>query len=218
MADPTLQVIIGATRPGRIGPVIARWFSAIAVAHGGFSVELIDLVDVGLPMLDEPENPARGGTYHHDHTRAWSETVTRGDAFVFVVPEYNNSYNAATKNAIDFLYREWADKAVGMVSYGGNIGAGTRAVQALKPVFLSVRAFPVHESVNIPFVHTLLDADGVFTPGETPVRAANAMLDEMARRERAFVTLRQEPAVRRTPPLPSVAGAGRHLVQDRIKR
>ena len=202
---PTLLVVIGSTRPGRLGHPIAHWFHDIAVTHGGFDVELVDLADVALPMLDEPENPARGGRYHHEHTRAWSATVSRADAFVFVTPEYNNGYNAATKNAIDFLYREWADKAVGMVSYGGNVGAGTRAVQALKQVFLAVRAVPVHESVNIPFVHGTIGADGRFAPAEVLEHAALGMLDEMARRETALRALRS--------PTPVPAGAGAPTVE-----
>lgn len=186
----TLQVIIGATRPGRVGPTIATWFRDIAVRRGGFEVELVDLAEVGLPLLDEPENPARGGSYRNEHTRAWSATVQRADSLVFVVPEYNNGYNAATKNAIDYLYREWRDKPVGMVSYGGNVGAGTRAVQALKPVFLAVKAMPVHESVNIPFVYSMLDADGRFRGSETLEAAAMTMLDELARRDVASWHLR----------------------------
>ena len=209
---PTLQIIIGATRPGRIGPVIAAWFHTIAVAHGNFRVELVDLVDVGLPLLDEPENPARGGSYQHDHTKAWSELIGRGDAFVFVVPEYNNGYNAATKNAIDFLYHEWSDKAVGMVSYGGNVGAGTRAVQALKQVFLAVKSFPVHESVNIPFVYTMFDADHRFSPGGRLEHAATVMLDEIARRERALHILREQD---HPPVVPAVVDTGTTLTSDR---
>lgn len=190
MALPTLQIIIGATRPGRVGPTIARWFESVAVAHGGFTVEVVDLFDMALPLLDEPENPARGGRYHHAHTIEWSAVISRGDAFVFIVPEYNNGYNSATKNAIDFLYHEWSDKAVGIVSYGGNVGAGTRAVQSLKQVFLAVKALPVHESVNIPFVHSKLDAERNFVPDEHLMHAATTMLDEIARREHAFKILR----------------------------
>lgn len=192
MSQPALQVIIGATRPGRVGPKIAAWFYDVATRHGGFDVELVDLADVGLPLLDEPENPARGGTYFHPHTKAWSATVKRADCLVFVVPEYNNSFNAATKNAIDYLYQEWRDKPVGMVSYGGNVGAGTRAVQALKHVFLAVKAMPVHESVSIPFVYRMLDDDGGFTGGEVFEAAAMTMLDELGRRYLA------SPARRRT--------------------
>ena len=208
MSRPVLQVIIGATRPGRIGPTIAEWFSAIAERHGGFDIELVDLAEVALPLLDEPENPARGGTYHHDHSKAWSETVKRADAFVFVVPEYNNGYNAATKNAIDYLYHEWRDKAVGIVSYGGNVGAGTRAAQALKQVFLAVKAMPVHEAVNIPFVYTMLDEQGRFRGNEILDGAASMMLDELVRRDLAGRVLRglldDEPA-----PLTLAAGGAR---------
>lgn len=191
VARPTLHVVIGATRPGRLGPTIARWFTGIAEQHGGFRVELVDLAEVALPLLDEPENPARGGAYHHDHTKAWSATVQRADTFVFVVPEYNNGYNAATKNAIDYLYHEWRDKTVGMVSYGGNVGAGTRAVQALKQVFLAVKAMPVHESVNIPFVYSMLDQDGQFLGSEVLAGAALTMLDELARRDHVGGLLRR---------------------------
>ena len=201
---PTLQIIVGATRPGRIGPSIAAWFHDVAVRHGGFEVELVDLVDQQLPLLDEPENPARGGQYQHAHTKAWSATVHRGDAYVFVVPEYNNGYNAATKNAIDFLYHEWRDKPVGMVSYGGNVGAGTRAVQGLKQVFLAVKAMPVHESVNIPYVHSALDERGVFRGDGSLERQAQAMLSELARREPASRHLRVATASPAPTPAPEM--------------
>ena len=190
MPRPRLQVIIGATRPGRIGPQVARWFLDVAADHPSFDVELVDLAEVNLPMLDEPENPARGGVFHHEHSRAWSRTVAGADAFVFVVPEYNNGYNAAVKNALDYLYYEWHDKAAGFVSYGGNMGGGTRAVQALKPVLLSLRMVPVHEAVSIPFIQTMLDEQGRFQGTPSLARAAVAMLDEIARRERALHHLR----------------------------
>jgi NAD(P)H-dependent FMN reductase len=83
MSKPTLQVIIGSTRPGRVGPVVARWFSELAAAHGAFEIETVDLAEVGLPLLDEPVHPALG-RYQHEHTRAWSAIVSRGDAYVFV--------------------------------------------------------------------------------------------------------------------------------------
>jgi NAD(P)H-dependent FMN reductase len=190
MTGPRLQVIVGATRPGRIGPQVARWFLGVAADHPSFDLELVDLAEVNLPMLDEPENPARGGVFQHEHSRAWSRSVAGADAFVFVIPEYNNGYNAAVKNALDYLYYEWHDKAVGFVSYGGNMGGGTRAVQALKPVMLALRAVPVHEAVSIPFIYSTLDERGRFqgTPGLA--RAAADMLAEIARRERALRQLR----------------------------
>lgn len=190
MKRPRLLVIIGATRPGRLGPTIASWFLDAVDGHDAFDIELVDLAAVNLPLLDEPENPARGGVYHHQHSLDWSRTVAGADAFVFVMPEYNNGYNAALKNALDYLYYEWHDKSVGLVSYGGNIGGGTRAVQALKPVLLALRALPVHESVNIPFVYTMLDDRGQFQGTPIMAEAARTMLDELARRESALRHLR----------------------------
>ena len=112
MSNPRLQVIIGSTRPGRVGPVIAAWFADRARGYGGFEVELVDLAEVNLPLLDEPNHP-RLAQYQHEHTKRWSEIVTRGDAYAFVVPEYNHSMNAAVKNAIDFLHHEWHYTPVG---------------------------------------------------------------------------------------------------------
>lgn len=176
---PHLQVVIASTRPGRAGERFARWFVAEAVRHGGFDVELVDLAEVALPFLDEPHHP-RLGRYEHQHTRDWSATVSRADAFVLVTPEYNHSYGAVLKNALDLLHGEWADKAVGFVSYGG-VSAGTRAVAALKPVCASLRMVPVVEAVNIPFQQQFHTPDGGVAANQVMTDSAAAMLDELAR-------------------------------------
>lgn len=175
---PHLQVIVASTRPGRIGRAIGDWVEQEATAHGGFDVELVDLAEVDLPFLDEPNHP-RLGQYVHQHTKDWSASVSRADAFVFVTCEYNHSFNAVLKNAIDFLHREWQHKPVGFVSYGG-VAAGTRAVQALKPVLAGLRMVPVVEAVTLPFAGQLLDDDGAVQPTDQMAGAAKAMLDELA--------------------------------------
>src|SRR4051794_3232872 len=108
---PVLQVVIASTRPGRIGPAFAHWFVDLAIKHGEFAIDLVDLAGLALPFMDEPNHP-RLRQYTHRHTKAWSARVDRADAFVFVTPEYNYGYNAVLKNALDFLCHEWADKAV----------------------------------------------------------------------------------------------------------
>jgi NAD(P)H-dependent FMN reductase len=174
---PVLQVVIASTRPGRVGLPVAQWFTEAARAHGGFEVEVVDLAEVNLPFFDEPNHP-RLGRYLHQHTKDWSATVSRADAFVFVTPEYNYGFNAVLKNALDFLHREWAHKAVGFVSYGGMAG-GTRAVQMLKQVVTTLKLVPVFASVNIPFVARFLDDEDRFQPDEATAAAVPAMLDEM---------------------------------------
>jgi NAD(P)H-dependent FMN reductase len=178
MSEPVLQVVVASTRPGRLGEPIGHWVQERAEAHGGFTVELVDLAAVDLPMFDEPGHPAMG-EYHHDHTRQWSATVSRADAFVFVIPEYNHSFNAAIKNALDHLYAEWRDKPVGFVSYGGASG-GTRAVAMLKPVVAALRMVPVVDGVVLPGIFSMV-ANGQFLPTDDTNRAAAAMLDELER-------------------------------------
>ena len=192
MSKPTLQIIIGSTRPGRVGPAVAAWFRDRAVADGRFDAELIDLAEVGLPLLDEPAHP-RLQQYTHQHTKDWSATISRGDAYVFVTPEYNYGFTAATKNALDYLHHEWQHKPVGFVSYGG-VAAGTRAVQMLKQVVTTLRMVPVFDSVNIPFVQQFLDPSGVFQPNDVLEEAATTMLGELARVSGALSSLREPTA------------------------
>ncbi len=177
MSNPTLQIIIASTRPGRVGPSVAAWIYERAVAHGGFDVELIDLAEINLPMFDEPKHP-RFGEYVHQHTRDWSALIARGDAYILVMPEYNYGFNAALKNALDYLNREWAGKVVGFASYGG-VAAGTRAVQMLKPVLGALRLVAVNDAVHIPFVAQFLDAERKLQPNDIMEKSATVMLDEL---------------------------------------
>jgi NAD(P)H-dependent FMN reductase len=186
---PSLQIIIASTRPGRVGLPVAQWFHARAVAHGGFDVELVDLAEVALPFLDEPNHP-RLRRYEHQHTKDWSAKVDAADAFAFVMPEYNYGFNAPLKNAIDFLNQEWRYKPVGFVSYGG-VAAGTRAVQMAKQVVTTLKMTPLFEAVSIPFVRQFLDDEERLQANEVMEHAAVAMLDELVRVEAALRPLRQ---------------------------
>jgi len=183
-----LTIIIGSTRPGRVGPAVADWFGGVAAGHGGFEVEVVDLADLALPLFDEPNHP-RLRQYTHAHTRSWSAIIDRADAVVWVMPEYNHSFNAAMKNAIDFLHSEWANKPVGLVSYGG-VAGGTRAVQALKPVLAALKMVPLSEAVTIPFVHNSV-LDGRLHATDAMTASAGALLDELERWAHALRPLRE---------------------------
>lgn len=174
---PLLQVIVASTRPGRIGRAVGEWFSSAARSHGQFDVEFVDLAEVGLPFMDEPLHP-RLQQYEHDHTRQWSETISRGDAYAFVMPEYNHGFNAQIKNAIDFLWNEWNHKPVILVGYGG-VSAGTRAMEMLTPVLAAVRLVPVAQ-VPVPFVHNHVEDDRLVPNSPMEAGAAGA-LDELGK-------------------------------------
>jgi len=188
MSKPTLQIIVASTRPGRVGLSVARWFQGVAEAADTFDVELVDLAEVNLPLLDEPNHPL-AQDYTQPHTVAWAETISRADAFVIVHPEYNHSYNAAIKNALDYLYVEWNYKPVGFVSYGG-VASGARAQAALKPVVTALRMTPTVEAVLVPFVAQFIDEDRRFVPNEVLELGAAGLLAEVARLESVLRPLR----------------------------
>jgi NAD(P)H-dependent FMN reductase len=176
---PKLLIVIGSTRPGRLGLPIAEWIRDHAEDHGDFEVEMADLAEINLPFMDEPHHP-RFRNYVHQHTRDWSAMVDDADAFIFVMPEYNYGFSAPLKNALDYLHVEWQHKPVGFVSYGG-VSAGTRAVQMIKGVVTTLKMVPVVEAVSIPFVNQFFDEDKRLHPNDTMESAATAMLDELHR-------------------------------------
>jgi len=167
-----LKIVLASTRTGRKGPAVAQWIMAAAKAHGAFEVELLDLAAINLPFMDEPNHP-RLKQYTHEHTKAWSATIHSADAFIFVMPEYNFGYTAPLKNALDFVFQEWAHKPLGLVSYGG-VSGGLRATQVLKPVLTAVR-LTVAGEVPIPFFAQFIGEDGVFRPNEILEKGAAGM-------------------------------------------
>ena len=176
---PRLLIIIASTRPGRVGLPVARWFEQRARGHGGLEVEMVDLAELDLPLMNEPSHP-RLRQYTQEHTKRWSETVDAADAFVLVMPEYNHSFTAPLKNAIDYLSQEWSHKPIGFVSYGG-VAAGARAVVAIEPVLVVLGLRPLPQAVQIPFVAQFLDDEGAVQANEMMEQAADAMLSELAR-------------------------------------
>src|SRR5260370_36350748 len=116
-----IAIIIGSTRPGRNGEAVAKWVYEIEQKRSDAEFELVDIKDFNLPLLDEPVPPSMGG-YSKPHTKAWAAKVDSFDGFVFVTPEYNHGISGVLKNAIDFLFREWNNKAAGFVGYG-SVGA-----------------------------------------------------------------------------------------------
>ncbi len=187
-----LHVVIASTRPGRVGPLIADWFAGLVGREHGFDVEIVDLAEVGLPLLDEPYHPAEQ-RYLHQHTRTWSAKVAAADAFVLVMAEYNVGFTAPLKNALDYLYSEWHHKPVGFVSYGMT-SAGLRAVEMVKPVLISLKMVPVHQAVSIP-LRLRLDAAGALKPDDVMVEAARDLLTELQMLAEVLAPLRDSVVV-----------------------
>lgn len=185
----SLGIIVASVREGRVGRPIADWITSVAVGHDRFTPTLLDLREVGLPLLEEPAHP-RLQRYASESTRRWSAQVAARDAFVFVTPEYNFGSPPALVNALDHLYAEWHYKPVGFVSYGG-VSGGLRSVQMTKAIVTALRMMPLPEAVVLPSVASLVDvAAGTFAATDGHAKAARTMLDELARWTDALKALR----------------------------
>lgn len=168
-------IILGSTRPNRIGESVARWVHDLATKRGDADYELVDLKDFNLPLLDEPVPPSQG-KYSQAHTKSWAAKIDTFDAFVFVTPEYNHSTSGALKNAIDFLYKEWNNKAAGFVSYGS--AGGVRAVEHLRLIMAELQIADVRAQVMLS-LFTDFENYSAFKPAPQHENTLKTMLDQV---------------------------------------
>jgi NAD(P)H-dependent FMN reductase len=180
-----IAIILGSTRPGRRGEAVARWVHDIATRRDDAEYELVDIAEFGLPLLDEPVPPSQG-RYSKPHTLAWAQKIAGFDGYVFVTPEYNHGTSAALKNAIDFLYAEWNNKAAGFVGYGS--AGGTRAVEHLRLVMAELQVADVRAQVALSLFTDFENGD--FKPAERQQKSVAAMLGQVVAWSGAMRTLR----------------------------
>lgn len=180
-------IILGSTRPGRVGEAVAQWVLGIATKRTDAEFELVDLMAFNLPLLDEPIPPSQG-KYSKPHTQAWAAKVASFDAYVFVTPEYNHGTSGALKNAIDFVYKEWNNKAAGFVGYG-SLGGG-RAVEQLRLIVAELQIADVRNQVALS-LFTDFENFTVFKPAAYQEKSVNAMLDQVIAWGGALQTLRR---------------------------
>jgi NAD(P)H-dependent FMN reductase len=185
---PRIGIILGSTRPGRNGEQVAKWVFDVASQRGDAEYELIDLLDYPLPHLDEPVPPSLG-QYQNDHTKEWAEKIASLDGFVMVTPEYNHSTSGVLKNAIDYLFAEWANKAVGFVSYGS--AGGARAVEHLRLIAGELQMADVRQQVVLSLI-TEFENYSVFKPGDYNLQALQTMLGQVVAWSAALAPLREE--------------------------
>jgi NAD(P)H-dependent FMN reductase len=189
-----IAILVGSTRPGRNGEAVARWVYDRAARRHDAEFELVDIAEQGLPFLDEPVPAALSSDYTQPHTQRWSRTIAGFDGFVIVTPEYNHSVSGALKNALDFLYPEWHDKAVGFVGYGLN--GGVRAVEHLRVVVAELHMASVREQVALS-----LSADfenmSVFRPREQHADRLDRVLDQVVTWADALAPVRAKHAAQR---------------------
>jgi NAD(P)H-dependent FMN reductase len=181
-----IAVIVGSTRPGRKALDVANWVMEIAGLRGDAAFELVDIQDFNLPLLDEPVPPSLG-QYSQPHTKAWAAKIAPFDGFVFVTPEYNHATSGALKNAIDFLYKEWNNKAAGFVGYGS--AGGARAIENLRLVMGELMVADVRAQVMLS-LFTDFENFSDFKPADIQMQALSDTLSQTVAWSEALSTVR----------------------------
>jgi NAD(P)H-dependent FMN reductase len=187
-----IAIIVGSTRPGRRAVPVAEWVLQNARKRTDASFEIVDIQDFDLPVLDEPMPPSMG-QYSKPHTKAWAAKIASFDGFIFVTPEYNHSISGALKNAIDFIYAEWNNKAAGFVSYGSTGGA--RAVEHLRGIMGEVQVADVRAHVSLS-LYTDFENFTTFKPAASHEAQLATLVDQLIAWSAALKTVRQQQAAK----------------------
>lgn len=183
-----IQVITGTTRPGALNPQVAQWIANVAAQRDDLEVELVDIADYNLPVLDEPISASQG-KYQHDHTKKFAAKIAEADGYIFVTPEYNHSIPGSLKNAIDYVYGEWNNKAAAIVNYGFT-ASGSRAAEHLRTILSELQIAHVRAQVSIS-IPLHFENYSEFKPGDQQVADAQTMLDQLVAWAAALKTVRQ---------------------------
>ena len=178
-----LAIVIGSTRPNRVGESVQQ----LAQKRSDAEFELVDIKEFNLPLLDEPVPPSQG-KYSKEHTKRWAAKIASFDGYVFVTPEYNHGICGALKNAIDFLFAEWNNKAAGFVGYGS--AGGVRAVEHLRLVMAEVQVATVRNQVALS-LFTDFENFTTFKPDPRHEKSLGGMLDQLVAWGSAMKPLRK---------------------------
>ena len=187
-----IAIVMGSTHTGRLNDAVARWVYDVARTRNDADFELVDIAEYHLPLLDEAIPPTFG-QYGHEHKRKWAQKIASFDAYVFVTPEYNHGVSAALKNAIDYLFREWNNKAAGLVCYG-SVG-GARAAEQLRLVLADVMVAAVRAQVTLS-LFTDFENFTRFRPDSSRTQELHQMLDELVAWSKALKSVRWEASVK----------------------
>lgn len=191
MSELNIGIIVGSTRPGRLGPLVGQWVQQHAASTGA-RFELVDLDDFKLPLTDEPW-AVGAGNYTGDAANAWASKLAEFDGFIFVTAEYNHSVPAALKNAIDYVNAEWNNKSAGIVSYGSM--GGVRAGEHLRQILGELQVADVRQTVMFSLFTDftgIMDGTPAFAPAEQKTAELQTLVDQVVTWGRALREVRED--------------------------
>lgn len=182
-----LQAVVGTTRPGRNSKAVGEWVYTVANKRKDISFELVDVADYNLPVFDEPVSPAYAPNTN-EQAKKWGAKIAEADGYIFVTAEYNHGIPGVFKNAVDFLYKEWNNKAVGFVGYGS--AGGSRAIEQWRQVAAELQMADVRSQVLLS-LFTDFENMSVFRPIASHEKTLNTVIDQTASWATALKAIRQ---------------------------
>jgi NAD(P)H-dependent FMN reductase len=180
MDNLKIKIILGSTREGRFGDKAAQWILELAKKKEELDVELLDLRDYAMPFFNEAITPSSiKEPYTNEAVARWTKKIAEADGFIIATAEYSHGYPAVLKNALDYVYKEWNQKPVGFVAWGG-VG-GARSVEQLRAVAIELQMAPMRNAVHIVAPWFMVDEKGILKPGalDAYANAAEGMLSQL---------------------------------------
>ena len=157
-----VAIIIGSTRSHRLGERVAQWVEIASKEMKDWDVTILDLQKKNLPFYDEIKLPAEmDRKYPNPKVQAWSKSIDEADAFLIITPEYNHSVPAPLKNAIDWLYPEWANKPAALVGYSTSTIGAARAIEHLRNILATLAVATVRTGLTIGRAQDVIDEKGI---------------------------------------------------------
>ncbi|MEK6974027.1 MAG: NAD(P)H-dependent oxidoreductase [Nanoarchaeota archaeon] len=172
-----IKIILGSTREGRLGERVSKFVNSVTQKRKNIIFDFIDLKDWNIPFLND-KNPPGMGIYSNDIVKKWAKKIDEGDAYIIITPEYNRGYPAVLKNVLDVIYKEWNNKPVAFVSYGGSVG-GSRAVEQLRQVAIELQMAPIREGVHIAMIWEAFDQNNELKNKQVYEQRVESMLDQL---------------------------------------
>ena len=153
-----ISILSSSTRVHRQSHRVALALQQFITSGTEHTAEVLDLADYHFPMLEEVlhkhPNPPEG-------LLDFAERIRRSDAHLFVSPEYNGSYTAALKNAVDYLKeREFSQKVVGVASVTSGALGGIRAALSMQQLVLGISGYPIPQMLTVGNVAQRFDEEG----------------------------------------------------------
>ena len=172
-----IYIVVGSVREGRTAIKVAHWVlqEIKSYAFSTLETEIVDLKEWDLPLFSGAHPPLTG-IYDQPKQQEWAAQIAKGDAFIFISPEYNHGYSPALKNALDYLGKEWNAKPAAYVSYGGS--NGSRSIDQIRQVATQLGLVDTNAVVEIRDIFARNRAE-TFEGNEFDDKALKAAFDKL---------------------------------------